>query len=92
MKTYRVARQCHGFKKRMWFPGQIVVLDDSEQPPYHFELVPNDTVVVPKIEEPEKPYPLSKLSETPKVVGGFGASIEQQVPVPEPIKRGRPKK
>ena len=95
MKTYRVVRQCHGFKKRMWNKDQIVVLEDHEQPPCHFQLIEGGVVETPKPIEPDV-YPLSKLGEIPPVIGGFGASLpghkgnlETIAPV---IKRGRSKK
>ena len=95
MKTYKVLRQCHGFKRRMWQKDQIVTLEDNETPPYHFKLI--DAVEVPKVKEPEpdKPIPLSAMGEIPPVIGGFGASIDPRGNLQTPnktVKRGRPKR
>jgi len=92
MKTYRVLRQCQGFKRRMWFKDQIVVLEDDETPPYHFQLIEGGTEETPKPVEKEKPIPFSKLGEIPPVIGGFGASVDPRGNLEEPVKRGRPYK
>lgn len=85
MKTYRVLRQCNGFKRRMWFKDQVVTLEDNEKPPYHFQLVEDSTKSEPIVIEKPKPITLAELGKQPVVVGGMNTTKE----VLEQKRRGR---
>ena len=76
MKTYRVLRDCVGFKRKMWYQDQIVELEDDEKPPHHFELIKGQPA--PKIEE-NKPSgtPLSATHNKPQVKYGMGYKSEE---------------
>lgn len=51
---YLVLRDCYGFKGRYWNAGTVVELDESENPPHHFQ----------KIEKAPEPKPAEKEIKT----------------------------
>jgi len=77
VKTYRVIRDCIGFKKRRWTAGEIVELDDNDNPPRHFERV--DAGVKPEVtEEPGLEHiAFSQIHNKPKVTHGFAYKAEE---------------
>ena len=82
MKKYKVARNCHGFKRRYWEAGTIVEFDDDEQPPRHFELIDDSKAKVKDIMAPT-PVELSTLSsyhQGPQITTGMAAGLEKAPP------------
>lgn len=53
MAKYQVLRDCYGFQNRYWEKGMIVDIDPKENPPHHFKLV-SDPTIVSKEKEPHK--------------------------------------
>lgn len=88
MKTYRVARNCHGYLGGYWSEGKIVTFDDEAEPPYHFEPVdPNETGVGEVMDDaslrenvdPMKPQP-HIMGQPMKVKTGFaGKHVTQKL-------------
>lgn len=85
MKKYIIATTCHGYKGRMWEEGQIVELEDDDNPPRHFKLV-DDFIPKIKIEnvfDPQHPVPvdMKKPFIPAKPKGGFAHNKPEKVPV-----------
>lgn len=85
-KTYKVARNCHGYLGGYWAEGTIVTFDDDAQPPYHFEEVDPGVYGVGQVmvdslerEDPMKPQP-HIMGMPMKVKTGFaGAHTTQKI-------------
>ena len=73
MKKYQIVRDCYGFKNRYWEKDEIVILEDNEMPPRHFQLIENIRKQT-KDKEPDESkdkLSLSSLHNTPKLKTGM---------------------
>lgn len=70
MTTYRVARDCYGFKGGYWKEGQIVELEDDEKPPYHFQ----------KVDEKGRVIESEKKDRSADTYSGIQKAEEEEAP------------
>lgn len=85
MSKYKVLRKCF-WNKRVWNEGNIVDIESTLNPPHHFSEIAEEEPII--LEKQDIPMALSQMAKKPKVVGGFGSSIQE--PEELTVKRKKP--